>query len=155
MTQHFKYLRTIRANLLKASDNLSLEELNKIPQGFNNNMIWNLGHIVSTYNNLIYKLSGLPGHVDPSFVQRYQKGSAPDPKTPVGQADVDYIKNSITQFVDLTEDDYESGAFDSFKEYQTSFGVILQSVEDAIIFNNVHEGLHLGYTMALKKAVRA
>ncbi len=37
----------------------------------------------------------------------------------------------------------------------TSAGIRLESVEDAIAFNNFHEGIHLGYVMALKKALAA
>ena len=33
----------------------------------------------------------------------------------------------------------------------TSYNVILKTVEDAIVFNNIHEGLHLGYMMALNR----
>ena len=38
----------------------SLEELNKIPEGFNNNVIWNIAHVVVTQQLLVYDMSGLP-----------------------------------------------------------------------------------------------
>ncbi len=31
--------------------------------------------------------------------------------------------------------------------------LVLKSIEDAIQFNNFHEGIHLGYILALKKAL--
>jgi len=39
----------------------SLEELNKVPKGFRNNIIWNIAHCIVTQQLLIYKLSGLEG----------------------------------------------------------------------------------------------
>jgi hypothetical protein len=50
-------------------------------------------------------------------------------------------------------EDYQHGVFKSYKEYPTSYGFELKSIDDAIIFNNVHESLHLGTIMALKKLV--
>lgn len=49
--------------------------------------------------------------------------------------------------------DYERGLFREFKAYQTSYGAKLKDIEQALQFNNVHEGLHLGYMMALRKGV--
>jgi len=34
----------------------SLEQLNKIPEGFNNNLIWNIAHCVVTQQLLCYKV---------------------------------------------------------------------------------------------------
>ena len=45
---------------LRFLESFSLEQLNKIPQGFSNNIIWNIGHIEVTQQILIYKLSSLP-----------------------------------------------------------------------------------------------
>ena len=56
----------------------SLDDLNKIPQGFNNNMIWNIGHIVVTQQLLAYKLSGLPMIVSDSMVAKYMKDTKPE-----------------------------------------------------------------------------
>ena len=36
----------------------SLAQLNKIPEGFNNNIIWNIAHTVVTHQLLLYKMTG-------------------------------------------------------------------------------------------------
>ncbi|MBC7887461.1 MAG: DinB family protein [Ferruginibacter sp.] len=38
---------------------LSVEDLNFIPGGFNNNIAWHLGHIISVQQSLCYGLSRL------------------------------------------------------------------------------------------------
>ena len=53
--------------------------------------------------------------------------------------------------VDVLEKDLNEGTFKEYKEYTVGFGTHLTSVQDAIIFNNAHVGLHYGYVLALKK----
>ena len=47
--------------------------------------------------------------------------------------------------------DYEKGLFKDFKPYATSFGMELAAIEDAILFNNAHEAMHLGTMLAIRK----
>jgi hypothetical protein len=54
----------------------TLEQLNKVPRGFNNNIIWNIAHVIVTQQILVYKLSGLPMIVTDEMVEnteRYKK----------------------------------------------------------------------------------
>ena len=37
----------------------SLEQLNAVPEGFNNNILWNIAHTMVTHQLLMYKRSGL------------------------------------------------------------------------------------------------
>jgi hypothetical protein len=133
-------------------EQFSLEELNKIPDGFNNNIIWNIGHAVATQQLLVYRLSGSDVLVSDDFIDRYRKGTKPE--SDVSQAEVDYIKSLLFSTIESTQEAYESGVFKKFTEYtlSTTKGV-LKSVENAIEFNNYHEGLHLGYILALKKSL--
>ena len=48
---------------------------------------------------------------------------------------------------------YEKGVFNSFQPYTTSTNSTLKSFEEAMEFNNFHEGIHLGYILALKKSL--
>ena len=47
MQQQIAILKATRANILKQIEGVSLAQLNEIPAGFNNNLIWNAGHAVS------------------------------------------------------------------------------------------------------------
>ena len=55
----FKYIRRNRELFLELVNSLSIEQLNKIPEGFNNNIAWNFGHIVVTTQTLCYVRSGV------------------------------------------------------------------------------------------------
>ncbi len=49
--------------------------------------------------------------------------------------------------------DYAAGKFSSFSAYRTSAGIALETIENAITFKNAHEGIHIGYIMAMRKAL--
>ncbi|AWK03372.1 DinB family protein [Flavobacterium crocinum] len=151
MSSVFEVQKTIREILLKILENHSLEQLNKIPQGFNNNIIWNIGHCVSSQQVLVYKLSGLPTMVSEEFIQKYKKGSKPEGD--VSQAEVDEIKAFLSSTLEKTKNDFASGLFTDYHEYTTSMGFTLSNVQDALDFNNYHEGIHTGMAMTLRKLV--
>jgi len=62
---------------IKFLNDISLEDLGKIPTGFNNNIWWNIAHVAVTQQLLVYGLSGLEPHMSKSFIDTYRKGTAP------------------------------------------------------------------------------
>ena len=46
MHQVFEITRLSRKIIAEYLEHYTLEQLNKVPEGFNNNLIWNIGHIV-------------------------------------------------------------------------------------------------------------
>ncbi|MEN2415689.1 DinB family protein [Flavobacterium mesophilum] len=151
MNSVFEVQKTIREILLKVLDNHSLEQLNKIPEGFSNNLIWNIGHCVSSQQVLIYKLSGLPTLVSEEFIAKYRKGTKPEGD--VSQAEVDEIRNLLTSTLVQVEKDFEAGIFVNYNEYTTSLGFTLKNIHGALDFNNYHEGIHTGIVMSIRKFV--
>ncbi|MET2986532.1 DinB family protein [Aureibaculum conchae] len=151
MDKQFDILRANRLLILKIIDNYSLEQLNKIPEGFKNNIAWNIAHLVVTQQLLCYKFSGLPLYVSDKMVEKYKKGTAP--KIDITQQELNDTKKFLLNLVDQFEDDYGKNIFKSYQSYTTSANVTLNSISDAIEFNNFHEGIHLGYILALKKMV--
>ena len=73
MEQTFKIWETSRKIYLKLIESYSIEQLNKIPEGFSNNLIWNLGHIIVSQQGLVYRLSGLPVNVSEEITNKYKK----------------------------------------------------------------------------------
>ncbi len=140
-----------RAIFKQFLEGFTLEQLNKVPEGFSNNIFWNVAHTVVTQQLLVYKLSGLPMAVSDSLVEAYKKGTKTEGDA--SQAEVDEIKDLLFTTINKTEEDYKKGVFKSYQEYTVSTKSTLTSVEDAIEFNNFHEGIHLGYILALKKYV--
>ena len=153
MKFQFDVLRVTRNNILKELEGLSTEQLNAIPAGFNNNIIWNVAHVVATSQLLIYGLSGTQFIIPKTIIDMNRKGSKPD--APYGDALIQQIKLLALSTVDQLEMDYNTGIFTEkpFKKYPTSYGVTLTKVEEAITFNNVHEGMHYDNVKMLKRLV--
>ena len=53
MESLFKVWETSRHIYLKFLETYSLAQLNKIPDGFSNNIIWNAGHVIVSQQKLI------------------------------------------------------------------------------------------------------
>ncbi|MCD0464625.1 DinB family protein [Flavobacterium sp. ENC] len=151
MSSVFKVQKTIREILLKVLEGHSLEQLNKIPEGFKNNLIWNVAHCISSQQVLVYKLSGLPTLVSDEFIDKYKKGTKPEGD--VSQAEADEIKALLFKTFEQTEKDYANNVFTHYTAYTTSMGFDLTNVQDALDFVNYHEGIHTGIIMGIRKHV--
>lgn len=151
MNRTFEINRTSRKIVSQFLDKYTLEQLNTIPDGFSNNLIWNIGHIVVTQQLLVYKLSGLPMMISDEMVEKYKKGTKPEHI--VSQTEVDEIKSLLFETIKQTEVDFDNKIFKNYNEYPTSTGFVLKNAEDAMTFNNFHEGLHIGIMMSLRKFI--
>lgn len=152
MEQLFTITRQNRKILYRFLMDTPAELLHKIPKGFNNNIWWNIAHVVVTQQKLVYGLSALPLIVSPLLVAKYQKGTFPSGVP--SEMEFAEIRTALFRLPEKTIEDYQSGAFLNFNSYMTTPKVELNSVEDAIAFNVFHEGLHLGNILALSRAVK-
>jgi DinB superfamily len=144
-------LRRTRANLVKTLEELPLESLLRIPEGFRNNLLWNIGHIVVSQQGLHYRLSNLPLYVTDEQVAQFRRGS--DPTSWTGTPDVELLKRQLVELPERLVEDYRSGRFAEYNEFNTFTGPALRSIEDAILFNMFHEGYHSGIVSALRRLV--
>ena len=152
MNQLFDVSTTSRNMVSKFLSGYNLDQLNTIPEGFNNNLIWNIGHIIVSQQLLVYKLSGLPLLVSDELVEKYKKGTKPEHI--VTQAEVDEIKSLLFDTIQQTKVDYDNQIFQNYTEYTTSTGDhVLKNAEDAMAFSNFHEGLHIGIMMSIRKFI--
>lgn len=151
MEKELSKLLATRTNILKVIEGLSTEQLNKVPEGFNNNIIWNVAHCPVTHQLLTYFMSGNAPLIDQDTIEVYRKGNKPE-----GDVSSDKIKSIKSLMLSSIEDlkrDLDKLKSSEYKSYMTSYGVELNSLEDAISFLNIHEGVHFGYILALKKAI--
>ena len=150
-----KSIDTIQATrklFLTLLESLSIDELNIVPEGFNNNIIWNFGHIIVSQQTLCYRLAGLPLNLDESYVLKYAKGTKPE--TFLDGKELAFLKELSVSMINILVDDMDKNLFSNYKEYQTSFNVKLLNVQDAVKFLTMHEGMHYGYVLALKRLIK-
>lgn len=129
----------------------TLTEINSIPKGFNNNIFWNIAHCMVSFQRLVYHYSGLPMGIPEKWMRQYNKGTAPTAR--VTQKDVDELISLFDAKNTQLLKDLDKGIFKNYEVYTTSTKMELKSVEDAIMFCLVHEGLHVGSVLALAKLV--
>lgn len=151
MNTSLEVTRTSRKMLSQFLKGYSLAQLNSIPEGHNNNLIWNIAHVVVVQQMLVYNLSGLPMKVSDALVQKYKKGTKPEQDAT--QAEVDEIYSLLVETIDQTELDMNNNVFANYQEYPTSTGLVLKNVKDAMSFNSFHEGIHIGAILSIRKFV--
>jgi hypothetical protein len=151
MQQQFNVLIKSRELTLKAIENCTIEQLNKIPEGFKNSIAWNIAHLVVTQQLLCYKLSGLNCLVSDEMITNFQKGTAPTYS--VSETEFENIKKQFISLPEILIEDYSKGIFHKYVEYKTSVDITLNTIDDGILFNNYHEGIHLGIILQLLKFI--
>ena len=137
--------RAIFSNFLSV---FSLEQLNTVPKGFKNSIYWNIAHVVVTQQLLVYHLSQLPMLVSDQFIEKFRKGTQTE--FDATKENVDQLKKLLFSTLEQTKLDLDNGLFKSYQPYTVSTKSTLKTVEEAIEFNNFHEGIHLGYILAMK-----
>tara|TARA_B100000780_G_scaffold275463_1_gene242080 strand:+ start:834 stop:1289 length:456 start_codon:yes stop_codon:yes gene_type:complete len=151
MKEYLSILSHNRAIYSRFLKSFSLEQLNAVPKGFNNNIIWNVAHALVTQQLIMYSLSGLPVLVPQEWVDVYRKGTKPEGA--VNQEFVNSIGQALISTMNQLTKDLELGIFKNFQPYSTSSKMELNSIETAFTFVLFHDGVHIGSVLALAKLV--
>jgi len=151
MESVFKTWKTSRDLYLKFFDQYTVAQLNTIPKGFSNNLIWNIGHVIVAQQALIYKNSGLDGYISKDMFDLYKPGTFPTGRT--SKEEIMQLQVLLMEMIEKTEEDFNKDVFKTFHSRMTGTGFHLGSLRDAFEFNNYHEGLHLGLMMNIRKFV--
>jgi len=154
MNKAIETVRETRKSVLECVKDLTIDQLNYIPDGFNNNIAWNLGHMVAAQQGVCYKRSGdTPMHITDEFFMTYKPGTQPERF--ISQQEIDEIARLMFANLDQLVVDYQNNIFGPHPGWTTRYGVQINNLDEAINFLPFHEGLHFGYIMALKRVVMA
>lgn len=152
MNNPFENIRNVRKHLLQAIEELSVDQLNEVPAGFNNNIIWNLAHLIAAQQGICYVRSILEPVVDTAFCDTYKPGTKPERY--IKAEEVKMIKEILLTSIDRFETDYQNKIFTQYTSVTLRYGVTLNDIEDALQFLPFHEGVHTGCIWALKRIIR-
>lgn len=155
MQQQFKFIIDARKAFIKLVDELSIEELNHIPPGFNNNIIWNLGHIVVSTPVLCYVRTGVwADTASIKYVEIYKKGTKPS--YTVTPTEVDELKKLAVSTIEQLQEDYDKGVFATITPFSTStFGTTVNHIDELIATTAGHDNVHFGYAIAQRRLIKS
>lgn len=149
MSAELTLLTQIRKLTYMVIKDLTPEQFLCIPDKFDNNIAWNLGHMIVVQQLLTYARSGLKPHVSDEMVAMYRPGTSPADWTT--QPDMQELFAMSREHIAQLTADYAAGQFANYGGYTSSTtGINLTTIDEALGFNNYHEGLHMGAIMAIK-----
>jgi hypothetical protein len=151
LVNDLKNLRFIRKAFVNTIAKLSDEQLNTIPDGFKNNIIWNLAHCICSTQSMCYGPSGNEIGIAKDLLAKYKNGTQPE--SPVSSEEINYWKELAKSSIAKMEDDLNNNIFSNYHAWDLSKNYKVESVEDALSFSYFHEGIHFGYAMAMKKLI--
>lgn len=147
-----KYIIRTREVFIELLDGLTLEDINRIPAGFRNNIGWNFGHMVVSTQGLCYRRTNVQPDREIPFESAYAKGTVPT--YAITTEELATLKSQAIASIRQIEEDYQKGVFNAITPYSTAtYGLEMDTIEQVLTVTLAHDNLHLGYANALKKAV--
>lgn len=143
--------REYRQLVLRSAHGLSEKQLFEIPEGRSNNIAWNLGHILTVQQRLVYGLSSLPLYIPDHYASHFGKDSSPESWTEA--VEVPEILHLLSETADAFGRDVEAGRFQTYATFTTSTGVEIKDAAHAAAFNDFHEGVHVGIILSIRRQV--
>jgi hypothetical protein len=113
-------LRASRIRLWQLIEISNYEILFAIPEGFNNNIIWQIGHCITSQQRHMYMRSGLPMYISKEFMESFKIGSSP--LSWKIAPNVDEVKRLLIDTVNHLESDLESGIFVNYEPFELPIG---------------------------------
>lgn len=139
-----------RGYFLQVIDGLSEEQLLKVADNTNQNILWNIGHVVHSLYGMTYGSCKLDYPGLPEWPEQFKGGSSP--ATWEGTPDVAAVMEHFKSSAAKVGEDLNAGVFDGFDKVELG-PFTFTSIEQLLQFHLYHEGIHLGMVMTLKKLI--
>mgnify|MGYP001443397944 CR=1 FL=1 len=146
----FSMLEMNRNRTLAYVDNVTEQQADVIPKGFNNNIRWHLGHILVAQERMAFRLIGEPLGLPDGLVSLFLNGTKPaDWVTP--PPDLATLRRLLEEQQGRIRERLTGRLAEPlavpFKD--------LKRLDEALLFSMTHEANHAGFIWALKKAAAA
>lgn len=144
-----------RQTIVKLLKSIPNESADVIPPTWTNNARWHAGHLIVTPYLVTFGVLKETNPIIDSFRNEFGKGTDP----------TQWEGKSIPSYEDLVDDIVPSAGrlFDLLKDridqpyiepYMTSVGIALHSPRESLQFSLMHDGIHLGMLLALRRALQ-
>lgn len=154
MTKNIEIILSFRKQLLTKIGSVSAEQLNVIPKNFNNNIIWNLGHMNTVLQALCYRSSGLQIKMDEDDFKQFMSGTKLSDF--ITESEIKTIKDQLVKSPEELQSDLENGLFKTYNKVERIekvYGINVETINDALDYVTFHDGIHYNAILTLKRVI--
>ena len=154
MFNKIEKIKKVRLFLLNQVEGLSDDQLNKVPEGFNNNIIWNLAHVIGAQQGICYLRAGQAATIPDKYIAPFFTNTKPG--RTIEKEEIEEIKRLFIDTIDQLQIDFDKKIFDNYTPSANIlrvYGIEIKNIDDALEFLLYHEGYHSGYILALKRVI--
>ncbi|MBM7097984.1 DinB family protein [Bacillus sp. H-16] len=141
-------LRSYREELVNIVEEVSEKEADRIPEGFNNNIRWNLGHVCLDQYLWIQALTKEKREEPPKLNQWFGFGTEPADFTE-DTPSLETLKVLLKRQPDVIEKEYGERLEETFPPIDMG----METIEQVLVRTIFHEGLHTQAIIDLKKGL--
>ena len=150
----FRYMDTIRDYTIKTVKEIPEDRADIIPEGFNNNIRWNLGHIAFIQDRVIFHQQGAQMGVPKLYKLLFAPGSSPanwqfpTPSLEELCEELESQKTRIREFL--------TGRLDEKLDppFTNGIGLTFYTVGECLQFSFYHEALHMEVIKRINQSIR-
>lgn len=145
----FNQLESYRKETLGLVEMITEEQADFIPEGFNNNIRWNMGHIYLDQFLWLQHLTKEPAPIPSGYNELFGFGTKPT--TWMSQVpSLDELKKHLADQPKLIRELYSDRLDEVFPTTEDGIHTIPQVLVRTIF----HEGLHIGAILAIRKFIK-
>jgi uncharacterized damage-inducible protein DinB len=144
----FKQFELTRGSFLKNIEGITAEQASVQPEGFNNNIHWNIGHVLTVAEQFMMGFPKKSNHLPANYIELFGNGTRPSEWTgDVPSVDVlrDQLKAQLGRIKEVPASTLNEKLKKPFLGLET-FG----ELANMALF---HEAYHLGQIHAMRKLV--
>lgn len=144
-------MRAMRIYTHQLLEGLTTDQLKVVPAGTANSILWNIGHVCTDQVNMLYAPAGLPSPLPDAFHEWFDPGTSPSEwnEEPPLQAVLTASRELNTTVIR----DYEGRKFRDFTPFSLTEKYSVDSIEEAIAYHTIHEGMHIGVILTLRRLI--
>lgn len=144
----FQNFEISRSFFLKNVEGMDEKIANIQPEGFKNNILWHVGHVLLTAEYFMFGFPEKSTHLPMNYVELFNRGTSPadwNGEVPTIAELTDQLKDQMARIKELPEERLQEKLEKQFFDFKT-FGELFN-------FAVFHETYHLGQIHAMKIVV--
>ncbi|MDR3586187.1 MAG: DinB family protein [Desulfosporosinus sp.] len=147
----FNQLKVVRSNTLNAVKEVSESQAYSVPEGFNNNILWNLGHVYISQEKFAFGFIPEPMQVPDGFTESFGRDTKPSEwkgQPPTLAEMIKLLDDQTSRIKEKLENRLDEAVANPFT---MPSGLTLRTIGEFLTFSMYHEGMHVQTIKMLKK----